>query len=79
MPSYRAAIYRDPFTGTRTILTGPDVAYSDEQSLIEEAVAEAHQAYLIGEEPPMVPEMVLRQNLYIGEAAIEHAPAHPTA
>lgn len=77
MPSYRAVIYRDPYTGEKTVLTGPDSAYDDEQSLIEAAVAEAHHAELIGEEPPMVPEMVLRQYLYIGTADTAAAPGRP--
>jgi len=68
MPSHRATIYRDPYTGEETVLTGPDTAYYREDRLYETAVAQAHELGLIGEEPPLVPEMLLRQNLYIGAA-----------
>ncbi|GEM_PF-5866842 len=69
MPSHRAVIYRDPYTGDETALTGPETAYYPEARLVEAAVAEAHALGLIGEEPPMVPELVLRRNVYIGAAA----------
>jgi hypothetical protein len=68
MASYRAAIYRDPYSGEETVLTGPASAYASEDNLVEAALVEAHQLGLIGEEPPMVPELVLRENLYIGAA-----------
>lgn len=75
MPSYRAAIFRDPYSDQKTVLTGPDIAYVGNAALIEAAVAEAHDRDLIGEEPPMVTEFILRQNLFMGEAQIGEAPA----
>ena len=44
MPSHRAVIYRDPYTGDETALTGPETAYYPEARLVEAAVAEGAES-----------------------------------
>lgn len=65
--TYRAAIYRHPSTGQETALTGPEHAHLPRAELVEEAVAEARRADLIGDEYPRVTEDELRSRLYIGQ------------
>lgn len=68
--TYRAAyFYEVESNGVGLVLTGEEHASLSDEALIEEAVAEAHRAGLIGadEEANQVTEQRLRSCLVIGD------------
>ena len=62
---YRAAYYISS-SGQETVLTGPEQAHLPDADLIEAAVAEAHNAGIVGNEYPQITEEALRQGIRIG-------------